>query len=288
MWIDPNIGRPGARVGSVAWAQHLRVQSQNIIDDAANAPQQAKDFVAFFIEHRAWTLLTNAGGAKFASFKEFCEAPKPFGWGLDFAELRRVIAFALTRDGVNGDRALAVATCTPSRRRGRKPGGRAKARKPDASPTMAANQVSDERQAKRYRAIAERAPAAALDLFKRDLLGVVEAGALGARNAQPGSPSYDPALARRVRAATSAALGIVAGEPPPSDATETRRLQRKVNTAVREELGRGSAAHPLETDTVTLIIARVKRARTRLTDDQQARLRAMLLQLLASWIPGVP
>jgi hypothetical protein len=249
MLADPGIGREDAPLGSVAWAQRVRLHSQHIIEYAVKAPKEANEFVTFFVQHRTWTLLNKSDGSMFSTFEEFCEARKPYGWGIKYVELRRVLELALARDGVNGEKALAVATVAPAnphRLDGPTP-KRGVEERQDGQGVLASNsptRAADDKRAQRLRAIAERTPEAARDLFRRDLLGVVEAAALGKLEAQPGSSTYDPVAGERVHAATTAAVAVVAAAPAPNTPTEKRQLQRKVNAAVREKLDAGKPVKP--------------------------------------------
>ena len=288
MLTDPSIGPSDTSIGSVAWAKLMRVRSQTFIREAVNAPQPAKHFVATFVKYRVWTLLDTEQGGRFATFKEFCEAPRPHGWGLDLAELLRVTEFALTCDGVNGKRALAVGTVAPARpRRLKGPApkrghGGPRVGSSDVPPNIAPPRAADDKRAERLRAIAERAPAAARDLFRRDLLGLVEAAALGKPQALPGTWAYDPIAHERVHAATKAAVAVVAAAAAPKTPVETRRLQRTVNAAVREKLAGAKAARARPNDAVTVIVDMVRQAVRCFNDEQRAHLRDVLVVLLGS------
>lgn len=94
MQADPGIGRPDAPIGSLEWAQYVRLQSQLVIDDAIKRPASVKRYVDTLVKLRAWTMLNKPDGSYFATWEEFCAHPKPYGWGMPWAKLKRLIRAA--------------------------------------------------------------------------------------------------------------------------------------------------------------------------------------------------
>ena len=81
----------------------------------------------------------------------------------------------------------------------------------------------------RLRAIAERAPEPARDLFREGLIGAKEAASLGPKNPTPDEAATVTAIAIEAAA--------IAKADAPKTKPEKRRTQEKVNAKVREGLG---------------------------------------------------
>ncbi len=234
---DPGIGNRLAPVGSKEWAERVRLHSQPIIDQAQSYPEKAQVYVETVTKHRAWTLLNKRDGSIFKSFDEFCEAPKPYGWGIARSKLEALIRIVATEAGENASKAIALATVAeakepqPPRHIG--PGRGKKTESETVSETVSAPQHSDAvaREAEKLRAI-NRAPEPARDLFRRDLMSKGTAVALGTT-----ARDTKPEKAAQIAEATAAAVSIVETRKPVS-MSEKRTVRREVDAAVREKLGK--------------------------------------------------
>jgi len=78
------LGDPGnleAPPGTEPWATAMRLRIQNKLkerDDAEESLESARDA---FIKHEGWRQLRDRRGRRFATWEQFCSAPKPFGLG---------------------------------------------------------------------------------------------------------------------------------------------------------------------------------------------------------------
>ena len=214
---DPGIGREEDPIGSVGWAQRVRLRLQALVSDVDTKPDSLRRYVAIVQEHRAWTLMNKPDGSFFATWEEFCEHRQPWGLGRPWAELRPFV------EAVSGKRAVALATVAPARQ------GERTDRRETSGPEVPKSDAR-ERHEKRLRAIAERAPEPVRELYRADLIGAKEAAALG-----PKSPT--PEEAARV---TEIAIEVkrVAASLPASTPSEKRAAKRKIGETVREALGR--------------------------------------------------
>ena len=234
MKADPGIGRAGAPIGTIEWAQYLRLHSQPMIDRAMKAPVEAQEIVDFVREHKAWKLMNRPDGSAFDTFDSFCEHPKPYGWGVKVEDLSMLIEAALRRVGVNGKRAVAMLSVPKDGRASREHAddGTFKAKEQNHSPHDEGNGVPPHATRERIRAI-DRAPKQVGDLFERDLIGVAEAAKLGPATHVV---AKKPEMVERVYDATEKAVAIVDAAKPTTPA-EKRKTARKVNAVVREAMG---------------------------------------------------
>jgi len=150
-------------------------------------------------------------GSYFATWEEFCEYKQPWGLGRPWEELRPFL------EAAEGKRAVQLTTVAPA-----KPEGRPSKLDPEGL-------VSGTTE-KRLRAIAERAPEVARELYRDGLIGAKEAAALGPKNPTPEE-------AAKVTAVAIEARDVARAEKPKTE-REKRTVQKKVNTVVREGLGR--------------------------------------------------
>lgn len=211
---DPGIGREEDPIGSVGWAQRVRLSMQAIVNDVDTKPDALRRYVDMVTKMRAWTLMNKRDGSFFTTWEEFCEYKQPWGLGHPWADLRPYV------EAVHGKRATDLATVAPAQ----SPPGKANEDKGPEVPLL------DGRKDKRLRAIAERAPEPVRELYKDGLIGAKEAAALGPKN-----PS--PEVAAKVTAVAIEARDIARAAKPKSE-REKRTVQRKVNATVREALDR--------------------------------------------------
>ncbi len=137
--------------------------------------------MAAVLEHRAWTLMNKADGSTFATWEEFCDTAQPYGLGRPWAEWGPILEAAV------GKQRVQLTVVAPAKKSppppGPGPGRGHKKEKPQD--TMSPGFCADEKQAKRMRAIADRAPEAVRELFTSGLIGVNEAAKLGPKNPTP-------------------------------------------------------------------------------------------------------
>jgi hypothetical protein len=212
MRADPGIGREDAPVGSVEWAQRVRLTLQGVIKDLPEAPTRAKRYFDLIQKHRAWALMNKPDGSTFTTIDEFCAHPQPWGLGRSWDEIRPFMEAAM------GKRSTQLATVAPAKSPPGKAGG-------DNYP----KDKNPPAHASRLRAIAERTPEPARELFREGLIGAKEAAKLGPKNPTP------EVAARVTEIAIKAA--DVAKAAKPKTPKEKRATQQKVNAVVRAELG---------------------------------------------------
>jgi hypothetical protein len=230
---DPGIGSSRAPIGSKEWAERVRLNSQPIIDQAQSYPEKARGYVETVTKHRAWVLLNKRDGSTFNTFDEFCEEPKPYGWGISRARLEALIRVVATESGENANKVVALATVAPAQSPEPPPPGPGRGYKkanPQNEGQLFRNRNTTHAEAERLRAI-NRAPEPAQDLFRRDLMSKGVAVALGTtkRDTKPEKASV-------IAEATAAAVSIVESRKPATPA-EKRKVRREVDAVVRERLG---------------------------------------------------
>jgi hypothetical protein len=212
---DPGIGQENAPIGSVAWAQNVRLSMQSLVNQVDFTPDSLRRYVDMVTKHRAWTLMNKPDGSFFATWDEFCEHRQPWGLGRPWEALRPHI------EAVTGKRALQLVTVAP-------------AQSPPGKATDEDNRhdggLLPSRTDERLRAIAERSPEPVRELYRAGLIGATEAAALGPKN-----PS--PEEAARVTQIANDATAVARAAAPKSE-PERKKVQRKVNATVREALGK--------------------------------------------------
>lgn len=221
MRIDPGIGKAAAPIGSVEWAQYVRLHMQTAVKDLEKAPGRVKEYVDLVLEHRGWTLMNRPDGSFFGTWEEFCGSALPWGLGKPWGEIRAVL------EAAHGKKAVQLGTVAPAK----SPPGKASIETlTHGADNRPEGGLLNPRQAEKLRAIAERAPHQVKELFRQDLIGVAEAAKLGPKN-----PTPDEAAG--VTKVAIAAADVVKAAPKPETPRAKRELQRKVNATVRQLLG---------------------------------------------------
>jgi hypothetical protein len=222
MRADPGIGREAAPIGSVEWAQHVRLHFQAAMKRLEEAPERVQSFVDQVIQHRAWTLMSKPDGSFFATWDEFCASPQPYGLGKPWDEFRPLL------EAANGKKAVQLGTVAdPQVHAG--PGRGHKGE--EKTNCDGRNSFPDREKASRVRAIL-RAPEQVRDLYRADLIGQKEAAKLGPKNPTPEE-------AAKVTEVAIAVTDVVKTAPRPESPRAKRDIQRKVNMKVREMVGSG-------------------------------------------------
>ena len=207
---DPGGEVASAPVGSVQWAQRIRLEMQGAVKDLARAPKAFEGYHEICVKHRAWTLMNRRDGSFFATFEEFCACEQPWGLGRPFAEIEPFLV------ALHGKPALQLITAAPSQQ----------GRRPDATSTTELAKSGNHETPRLLRAIL-RAPQPIQQLYRDGLIGQKEAAALG-----PDRPTPEQA------AVIAEVTATVRGTQKPAEPKETVRTQRSVNSKVREMLGR--------------------------------------------------
>ncbi len=275
-YADPGIGRKAAPLGSVEWAQHVRLSLQPLVKQAVRYPREVDSYVRPMMEHRAWTLLNKMDGSTFTSWEEFCETPEPYGCGVPWAKLRALIADALAEAGQNPVKAVALGTVAPAKEAPPPPkhAGPGRGKRTENLEVNGKGQSvperfsdADDKEAKRLRAI-NRAPEPIKDAFRSDLIGKGVAAKLGA-------VEFDTVPEKAAqRAQTVAKVAEVIAAKSPKTPAEKRKVAREVNAIVREELGE-------KKDPVVELVRVVERAVAKFTHEQRVMFRAQLAHLLS-------
>lgn len=94
---DPGIGRERAPLGTVDWAQRIRLDVQGRLDEIPRAPLSAFRLLEAIRGHQGWTLMNKPDGTFFATFEEFCAFKEPWGLGRPWETVREVLQVALGR-----------------------------------------------------------------------------------------------------------------------------------------------------------------------------------------------
>lgn len=226
MRADPGIGNAAAPVGTVEWAQSVRLTMQGIVHNLPKAPERFRGYVELCKEHRAWRLMNKADGSVFATFEEYCEHKEPWGLGKSYDELRPFLEAAM------GKRRLQLVAVAPAQTTAEQPRGAH-----GHFDGKAAERPADGKAAERphggtkaVRAIAERAPEQIRDLYRQDLLGQKEAAKLGPKNPTPEEAAKVTevaiVLAEKARTASK-----------PTTEQERRRLKQTITAEARKMLG---------------------------------------------------
>lgn len=217
---DPGRGSWEAPIGSEEWAKRLRLAMVSTAQSLSTDPKRFLDLYKKMIEARAWTVLRDADGNLFRDFDAFCRYRMPWGLGRPWEEIRPFLL------GVAAPEELNVATAEPGRTL---PGpGRGHKKQPAivAGCLPSADGPGDDRSMRMFRAIAERTPEPARNLYRAGLLGVVEAAKLGPKNPTPDQAARVTEVARELVAVAES----VKNEPKP-------KAKRVVTAKARELLG---------------------------------------------------
>lgn len=214
MLVDPGVGEKAAPIGTEAWAQHMRLHLTNLVDRMAERPKDFHDSLAFFKQHDAWSLLKDDAGKFFPDFRSFCEFRKPWGLGHPLEAIEPLLKAAV------GEKAYKLNTLPPAA-----PGSRHDVTSGQNVPKLDAAQ---EREQKRLRAV-KRAPAEVQAFYREDVVGQVEAAALG-------PAKQTPETAAQIRLATNEAVAIVEAAKPETPKAK-REVKRRVNAKIREVMG---------------------------------------------------
>jgi hypothetical protein len=254
----PSFGKVAAEVGTVEWAERLRLDMGGMVKDLSFWAKQFKGCVDLAIQNRAWTMLKDPVGQPYRAWEAFCAERQPWGLGRPWPEIKPAMEAALIEAGQDAGRTLQLVTVAPAQNPADKPRvehGHFSQTAPGAVASQTApGAVASKRQAEAVRAIAERAPEPARELYKAGLLGQKEAAKLGPKNPTPEQ-------AAKVTEVALAAADVAKAEPKPKTEPERKRLQRKINAVVREALG-------VEDNQV----AKLLRTIARLPDDDRGRL----------------
>ncbi len=185
MRVDAGRGSWEAPEGSPEWAKRLRLAWLSTKHELTKYPELFVKYFRKAVETRAWTVMTDEHGNTFPTFEAFCRAPEPWGFGQPWSEIRPYLL------GVISERDLDVVTIAPEPpkntvglKRDAGPGRGNKTDRPLGGRTVSPRPPQHTREAQ-LRAIAERAPEPARELYKRGLLGQKEAAKLGPKNPSP-------------------------------------------------------------------------------------------------------
>lgn len=254
MRSDPGVGSWDAEVGSPEWAKRFRLGWLATKHDLRDAPERFVRYYRKAVETRAWTVMNGPDGGTFRTFDEFCRAPEPWGFGEPWANIRPFLV------GVVPERELDLATVSPAKvpeppAKGKPNRGKPN---PDALPGReSGSKEPGHASGERLRAIAERAPEPARELYKQGLLGQKEAAKLGPKNPKPEDAARVTAIAQEL-ASEARALDA-------STEALRKQAQRALTLKARQLLG-------VQSDRVTDLL----RAIERLADDDRARLVATM------------
>lgn len=246
------IGSKVAEVGTVAWAERVRLELMGCVKDIPSHVDRIRRYIDIFQSHRAWTLLRDRNGQPFDTFEAFCSTPQPFGLGMPWQSLRPYVEARI------GKRAVDLATVAPAKVPEPPPPGPGRGKKKDRAPSAPGFHKQDgSRSEKQLRAIAERAPEPARELYKQGLLGQKEAAKLGPKNPRPEDAARVTAIAQEL-ASEARALDA-------STEVLRKQAQRALNLKARQLLG-------VQSDRVTELL----RAIERLADDDRMKLVATM------------
>jgi hypothetical protein len=246
------IGSKFAEVGTVAWAERVRLELMGCVKDIPSHVDRIRRYLDIFQSHRAWTLLRDRNGSPFDTFEVFCSTPQPFGLGMSWQALRPYVEARV------GKRAVDLATVAPAKVPDPPPPGPGRGKKKDRPPSGRSFSERPSHTADaQLRAIAERAPEPARELYKQGLLGQKEAAKLGPKNPKPEDAARVTAIAQEL-ASEARALDA-------STEALRKQAQRALNLKARQLLG-------VQSDRVTDLL----RAIERLADDDRARLVATM------------
>jgi len=220
MRADPGIGRESAPIGSVEWAQNVRLHFQTAMKRLEEAPERVQAFVDQVIQHRAWTLMSKPDGSFFSTWDEFCAFPQPYGLGKPWDEFRPFL------EAAKGKKVVQLGTVAEDRRRMN--GANQHTGAKEDSPPGAENADTPDVDT-RLRAIL-RAPEQVRDLYRADLIGQKEAARLGPKNPTPEESA-------KVTEVAIAVADVVKTAPKPATSRAKRDIQRQVNKTVREMTG---------------------------------------------------
>lgn len=250
MRADPGIGSKDAPIGTADWAKRFRLGWLSAFHDLPVAPKNFYEFYKRGMETRVWTILTGPDGVVFSSFDALCRAPEPWGFGKPWDDIKPHLL------GIVSERELDLATVAPAV----KPDPPAKGKpnrgkhNPDVNPGLMSGVGNSSAVVEaRLRAIAERAPEPARDLYKRGLLGQKEAAKLGPKNAKPEDAERVTRVARDL-AEEAKALDV-------STEALRKKAQRALNVRARELLG-------IRKDRIAEALRHIEK----LTDDERSRL----------------
>lgn len=176
---DPGTGDSNAPVGTEAWALRVRLSITTTVADLPKAPERFNRYYNLITEHRAWRLMTKADGTTFSSWTEFCAYRQPWGLGKPWEEIRPFLVAVL------GENAVALATVRPDGRAESLAARRGEDGRAMSIPATVTGMVNDDRTERNLRAIAERAPEPAKELYRAGLLGQQVAAKLGPKNPPP-------------------------------------------------------------------------------------------------------
>ncbi len=130
---DPGIGREEDPIGSVGWAQRVRLHMQAIVNDVDTKPDALRAYVAKVVELEAWTLMNKRDGSFFSTWEEFCEYKQPWGLGRAWSELRPFV------EAVHGKTVTAAKVARPAP----KSGGKRRGAGRKATPPVDAKEIRE-------------------------------------------------------------------------------------------------------------------------------------------------
>lgn len=85
---NPGGGVVGAPIGSVEWAQRIRLELRANLDDIHKVPDQVIRAIEVLRWNDSWRLLNKEDDTEFSSFEEFFEYEEPWGLGRPIALVR--------------------------------------------------------------------------------------------------------------------------------------------------------------------------------------------------------
>lgn len=215
-------GKGGAEIGTVEWADRVRLHSHSVVKRASDAPIEFRRYVEFMIKHRAWTLMNKPDGSFFQTIEDFAGHPAPHGWGIPWPKLRPVFEAAAVADGLDGKATMALAEVPEP-----KQGERADL---DTSHPKG-EKLREGGSLQRVARIARDASGDVKDMFRAGLISDRDAAALS-----PAKKTPEQAVA--IHAAEEAAKTVVRERGAPKDDREKRETKRAVGVAVKSALGK--------------------------------------------------
>lgn len=171
---DPGYGSALAPVGTEEWAKRWRLEFQTIAKNLPKTPATSCRLYKIGVDHRAWTLLTDAKGKHFRTWEAFCSCDQPWGLGMDPVQFKAFL------DAVEGKKGADLHTVAP----GDDKGGHHTLYQKDASAIVAEASRDSKRKQENLRAIL-RAPEVVQELYKADRIRQTDAAKLGPKSPTP-------------------------------------------------------------------------------------------------------
>lgn len=197
-----NHGDSAADVGSVAWAEYVRLQLVAQVEHLGEDEESFVGFLEIFREHRAWTLLVKKDGAAFQTIDEFCAYPRPWGLGTSWATLKPHLVSGLAKQGLSQDeidRRLALEMVAEAKDPVPPPPGPGRGKKKALGSERPSLSEPGSRKTKTLRAI-NRAPDAVKEAYREGRISQTLAAKLGPKDPDGETAARNAEIARELRA----------------------------------------------------------------------------------------